>query len=65
MGVVGGVLAHRVIGVAGWEDVQLPTVLSAALTHRLRKQEVTGGAVGFSPARGLCTGLETQHLPEQ
>lgn len=33
MGVVGGVLAHRMVGVSGWKDVQLPTVLSAALAH--------------------------------
>lgn len=35
MGVVGGVLAHRMVGVSGWKDVQLPTVLSAALAHSL------------------------------
>lgn len=43
MGMVGGVLAHRVIGIAGRKEVQLPTVLPAALTHGLGKQGVRGG----------------------
>lgn len=43
MGVVGGVLAHRMVGITGWEDVQLPTVLPAALTHRLGETAGQGG----------------------
>lgn len=42
MGVVGGVLAHRMVGVSCWKDVQLPTVLSAAPTHS-QGHEIDGG----------------------
>lgn len=33
MGVVGGIFTHRMVGVLGWKDVQLPIALSAALAH--------------------------------
>lgn len=33
MGVVGGVLAHWVVGILGWEELQLPTGLPATETH--------------------------------
>jgi hypothetical protein len=39
MGVVGRVFTHRMIGVPGGKDVQLPVVLSAALTHSLGRKE--------------------------
>lgn len=40
MSVVGRIFTHRMIGVLGWEDVQLPIGLSAALTYCLGKQEI-------------------------
>lgn len=52
MGVVGGVLAHRMVGIQGRKDVQPLTSLSSALTHNLGRQEVVGD-VRFLPARGL------------
>lgn len=48
MSVVGGIFTHRMVGVLGGKDVQMPIVLSAALTHCLRRQEVTL-AHGFPP----------------
>lgn len=59
MGVVGGVLAHRMVGISGWEDVQLPTALSAALTHSQgdeiddgqRNQNTDQHQQGNAPAR--------------
>lgn len=43
VGVIGGVLAHLMVGITGGEDVQLPTVLPAALTHRLGGDGRLGG----------------------
>lgn len=59
VGVVGGVLAHRMVGVSGWKDVQMPTVLSAALTHSQgheidngqRNQDTDQRQQGDAPAR--------------
>lgn len=55
MGMVGGVLAHRMVSISGWKDVQLPTVLSATLTHSLGTQEVMG-AMEFLLVEGLRRG---------
>lgn len=64
MGVVGGVLAHRMVGIQGWKDVQLLTFLLSTLTDNLGRQEVVG-AVRFLPAGGLWSGLGIEHLPGQ
>lgn len=40
MGVVGGIFTHRMVGVLGWKDVQLPVALAAALAHCLGRREI-------------------------
>lgn len=59
VGMVGGVLAHRMVSISGWKDVQLPTVLSATLTHSQgneiddgqRNQHTDQHQQGNAPAR--------------
>lgn len=53
MSVVGGIFTHRMVGVLGWKDVQLPIVLLAALTHCLGKQEIMlAHGVSFTGTHG-------------
>lgn len=51
MSVVGRVFTHRMVGVLGWKDVQLPIALSAALAHCLGRQEI-GLASGVPFTKG-------------
>lgn len=66
MGVVGGVLAHWVVGILGWEEVQLPIGYPATVTHDLgRKQKAMDPRLlGAGLTVGLGMGQSTYQCQE-